>query len=69
MTPDEDFVIDLHPDDARIAVGSPCSGHGFKFASAIGKALAGLALDGRAGVRAIDEDRARFSIGRFRPRA
>lgn len=65
MTPDEDFVIDLHPDDARIAVAAGFSGHGFKFASAIGEALAGLALDGRPGVRAIEDDRARFSARRF----
>ena len=41
-TPDGHFVIDLHPDDPRVAVLSPCSGHGFKFASAIGAAAADL---------------------------
>jgi glycine/D-amino acid oxidase-like deaminating enzyme len=45
-TPDEHFVIDLHH-AGRVAYGSPCSGHGFKFASAIGEILADLALDGR----------------------
>ena len=29
----------------RIVVGSPCSGHGFKFAPAIGRRLAGLAAE------------------------
>lgn len=40
---DGHFVIDLHPDDPRIVVASPCSGHGFKFASVIGEILANLA--------------------------
>lgn len=42
-TPDEHFVIDTLPDDPRVIVASPCSGHGFKFASAIGDILADLA--------------------------
>ena len=46
-TPDEDFVIDLSPVDPRIVVASPCSGHGYKFASVIGEILADLA-SGRA---------------------
>ncbi len=46
-TPDGHFLIDRHPAHANVVVASPCSGHGFKFASAIGEALAELALDGR----------------------
>ena len=42
-TADENFIVDLHPDNARVVVASPCSGHGFKFASVIGEALADLA--------------------------
>ncbi len=42
-TPDEHFVIDHLPDDERVIVASPCSGHGFKFAPAIGEVLADLA--------------------------
>ncbi|HEU4748472.1 MAG TPA: N-methyl-L-tryptophan oxidase, partial [Gemmatimonadaceae bacterium] len=34
-TPDHDFVIDFHPLHPRVLISSPCSGHGFKFASAI----------------------------------
>jgi sarcosine oxidase len=45
-TPDEDFVIDLLPSEPRIAVASPCSGHGYKFASVIGEVLADLATNG-----------------------
>ncbi len=47
MAPDEDFVIDRLPGYERIIVASPCSGHGFKFAPAIGLTLAELALTGR----------------------
>jgi sarcosine oxidase len=38
--PDERFVIERH---GPIVVGSPCSGHGFKFAPLVGERLASLA--------------------------
>jgi sarcosine oxidase len=41
-TADESFVLERR---GRVVVGSPCSGHGFKFAPAIGRRLAELALD------------------------
>jgi sarcosine oxidase len=44
-TPDGDFVVDRHPEDPRVILASPCSGHGFKFAPAIAEVLADLALD------------------------
>jgi sarcosine oxidase len=47
-TPDEHFIIGLHPDDRRIVLGGGFSGHGFKFASAIGEVLADLAVEGRS---------------------
>jgi sarcosine oxidase len=45
-TPDKHFVIDLHPDAANVVVVSACSGHGFKFAPAVGEIAADLALEG-----------------------
>jgi sarcosine oxidase len=36
-TPDENFIIDEYPGCPQILVVSPCSGHGFKFSSIIGK--------------------------------
>jgi sarcosine oxidase len=39
-TPDETFVLERR---RRLVIGSPCSGHGFKFAPAIGERLADLA--------------------------
>jgi sarcosine oxidase len=45
LTPDTDFVVDRHPRWPHVAVGAGFSGHGFKFAPAIGELLAYLALD------------------------
>ncbi|MEX0991885.1 MAG: FAD-dependent oxidoreductase [Actinomycetota bacterium] len=39
-TPDHDFVIDR---EGPLVIGSPCSGHGFKFGPLIGELLADLA--------------------------
>lgn len=60
MTPDGDFLIDRLPGSERIVVASPCSGHGFKFAPVIGRALADLALTGRSAL-----DIRRFRLSRF----
>ena len=35
-TPDENFIIDFHPEHKNILIASPCSGHGFKFSSLTG---------------------------------
>jgi sarcosine oxidase len=41
-TPDQTFILERR---GRLVVGSPCSGHGFKFAPAIGERLAALAAE------------------------
>jgi sarcosine oxidase len=41
-TPDERFILERR---GRVVIGSACSGHGFKFAPAIGARLAGLTAD------------------------
>ena len=46
-TPDEHFILDRLPEHPQITVGAGFSGHGFKFASAVGDVLADLAVDGR----------------------
>lgn len=43
-TPDHDFLIDFHPAYAHVLISSPCSGHGFKFSSAIGELQADLLM-------------------------
>lgn len=45
-TPDEDFIIDIHPDNSNIVFAGGFSGHGFKFASVIGAILSELSTDG-----------------------
>jgi sarcosine oxidase len=46
LTPDHHFVIGPHPECANVVIASPCSGHGYKFASVIGEILSDLAIDG-----------------------
>jgi monomeric sarcosine oxidase len=41
-TPDEHFILERR---GRVVIGSACSGHGFKFAPAVGMRLARLAAD------------------------
>jgi sarcosine oxidase len=59
-TPDEHFVIDTLPGAPEVVVASPCSGHGFKFASVVGEALADLATKGTSKL-----DLSLFNISRF----
>ena len=46
MTPDEHFVVDTHPDHPHVAFAAGLSGHGFKFAPVLGRALTELVLNG-----------------------
>src|SRR5690606_18220450 len=46
-TPDGHFVVDRHPEHPQVVFGCGFSGHGFKFTSVIGEALAHLAVEGR----------------------
>jgi sarcosine oxidase len=56
----EEFILDRLPDDPRVIIASPCSGHGFKFAPAVGEILAEMAMDDGAAAGA-DFRLARFS--------
>jgi sarcosine oxidase len=44
-TPDRDFIVGPLPDQPNVILVSACSGHGFKFAPAIGELGADLATD------------------------
>ena len=46
-TPDGHFCIDRHPEWENVVIGAGFSGHGFKFTTVLGEALADLALTGR----------------------
>lgn len=59
-TPDHDFIIDWHPSHPNVLISSPCSGHGFKFASAIGELQADLVTRGSTRF-----DLTPFSLARF----
>jgi sarcosine oxidase len=42
LSPDRHFVLDLHPRHPQVSFAAGLSGHGFKFASVLGEALADL---------------------------
>ncbi|MFU8815256.1 MAG: N-methyl-L-tryptophan oxidase [Pseudomonadales bacterium] len=46
MSADGHFIVDVHPQHRNVAFGCGFSGHGFKFASVMGEALADLATTG-----------------------
>jgi sarcosine oxidase len=58
-TADRHFIIDWLAGE-RVLVVSPCSGHGFKFASSIGEIVSQLVLEGRSWL-----DLSPFSLSRF----
>lgn len=58
-TPDEHFVIDLHPEYSNVAIAAGFSGHGFKFSSVVGETLNQLVTTGRT-----EHDISLFSINR-----
>lgn len=62
-TPDDHFVIDRHPSHKNVFIAGGFSGHGFKFAPVVGKALADLVTTGHS--RLPGE---LFAIGRFATR-
>ena len=59
LTPDRHFVLDRHPAYPQVAMACGFSGHGFKFAPAVGEAMADL-CDGVPRT-----DLAFFAAGRF----
>lgn len=58
--PNAKFLIDYLPENNRIIVASPCSGHGFKHSAAIGEILAELAIEGKSTI-----DISAFSFDKF----
>ncbi|MBO1580249.1 FAD-dependent oxidoreductase [Bacillus sp. XF8] len=61
LTPDENFIIDLHPKYSNVAIASGFSGHGFKFGSVVGQILSELIISGKS-----EQDISPFSIKRFK---
>lgn len=62
-TANEHFIIDSHPDDARIVIAGGGSGHAFKFGPVLGERIADFALG-----RPLPANwRARFSLASHQP--
>jgi sarcosine oxidase len=59
-SPDEHFIIDTHPEYPQVLIASPCSGHGFKFASVVGEIIGDLAERGET-----RHDIEQFRLARF----
>ena len=45
-SPDDHFILDVHPVHPQVIMGAGFSGHGYKFASVIGEVMADLAITG-----------------------
>jgi sarcosine oxidase len=58
-SPDEHFILDIHPEVREVAIAAGFSGHGFKFCSVVGEIMADLALQGET-----QHDIGLFSIAR-----
>jgi len=59
-SPDEHFILDVHPDYPQVSFAAGFSGHGYKFASVIGEIMADLAIDGETKLPISP-----FRVGRF----
>ncbi|XP_067864342.1 peroxisomal sarcosine oxidase [Heptranchias perlo] len=60
-TPDQDFILDHHPEHSNIIIGAGFSGHGFKLAPVVGKVLCELSMGKKPSY-----DLSPFKIHRFR---
>jgi sarcosine oxidase len=45
--PDDNFIVDTHPESPNLFLVSTCSGHGFKFASVVGELIAKAMAEGQ----------------------
>ncbi|MFC5653843.1 N-methyl-L-tryptophan oxidase [Paenibacillus solisilvae] len=59
-TPDDDFIIDFHPQHPNVLLVGGFSGHGFKFASVVGEISADLIEHRKSG-----QDLQLFAVSRF----
>jgi monomeric sarcosine oxidase len=59
-TPDDDFIIDWHPEIENVLIVTGFSGHGFKFGSIVGRIGAELLLSGQS-----SHNLDRFRLARF----
>lgn len=60
-TPDEHFILDLHPEFPQVCMAAGFSGHGFKFCSVVGEIMADMVQTGQS-----RHDLQLFRLRRFR---
>jgi N-methyl-L-tryptophan oxidase len=60
FSPDDNFIIDRHPEHSNVLLAGGFSGHGFKFSSVVGEILSDLVVKGRT-----DQDLSLFAVSRF----
>lgn len=60
MTPDENYIVDRHPQHDQVLIGGGCSGTSFKYSAVLGEMLAELALEGTTTL-----DRGHIALSRF----
>jgi sarcosine oxidase len=68
-SPDEHFILDLHPNTPEVALAAGFSGHGYKFCSVVGEIMADLAQKGETEHNIGFLGLKRFSGGTAGPRA
>jgi len=59
LTPDEDFILDRHPEFRHLFIAAGFSGHGFKFSSVVGEMISHIITKGKTPF-----DLASFAINR-----
>jgi monomeric sarcosine oxidase len=69
VSPDENFILDYHPNDPRIVFATGLTGHGFKFGPLLGEMLSGLICDTPSVVPMEHFRLARFAQQRLRQTA
>lgn len=48
LTPDEDFILDRHPEYPQLFIAAGFSGHGFKFSSVVGEIISQVMTKGKS---------------------
>jgi glycine/D-amino acid oxidase-like deaminating enzyme len=61
-TQNEDFILDHHPQQKRVVIGTGFSGHGFKMGPVSGRILAEMALQGTTSLPEFEHARGRFAL-------
>jgi glycine/D-amino acid oxidase-like deaminating enzyme len=61
VTKTEDFIIDWSDEKENVLICSPCSGHGFKFSTVIGKIISDLVISDQS-INIFEKNRHKFRV-------